>query len=101
MNGVIMPFASAGSNHVGASEMCTAQVSWPSGAAAPGDAEKGTIAADAATNRARSVATTRTEPIMAMLPEKRTRSSARLLCAPMGRDRALEDEWRWRCVRLR
>src|SRR5881409_2559528 len=33
MNGVMMPVVSAGSNQVGASETCTAHVSWPSGAA--------------------------------------------------------------------
>src|SRR5262245_56886233 len=38
MNGVITDGVSAGSNHVGASEMCTAQVTSPSGAAAAGDA---------------------------------------------------------------
>ena len=36
MNGVPIPGVSAGSNQVGASEMCTAQVICPSGAAAPG-----------------------------------------------------------------
>src|SRR6266446_7703259 len=34
MNGVMIPGVSAGSNHVGASEMCTPQVSCPSGPAA-------------------------------------------------------------------
>src|SRR5512132_3626233 len=34
MKGVLMPVVSAGSNHAGASEACTAQVSCPSGAAA-------------------------------------------------------------------
>src|SRR5262245_36465715 len=34
MKGVMMPGVSAGSNHVGANEMCTPQVSWPSGPAA-------------------------------------------------------------------
>ena len=34
MNGVMMPGASAGSNHVGASETCTPHVIWPSAAAA-------------------------------------------------------------------
>src|SRR5262249_43473259 len=38
MNGVPIPGVSAGSNHVGAIEMCTAQVIWPSGAAADGAA---------------------------------------------------------------
>src|SRR5215471_11464101 len=36
MNGVTIPGVSAGSNHVGASEMWTSQVTWPSGAAAAG-----------------------------------------------------------------
>ena len=31
MNGVMMPAVSAGSSHVGASEMCTPTVSWPDG----------------------------------------------------------------------
>src|SRR5262245_41858262 len=39
MNGVIRPCVSAGSNHVGASEMWTPQVIWPSGAAATGAAK--------------------------------------------------------------
>src|SRR5437762_5784085 len=34
MNGVRIPDVSAGSNQVGASEMCTAQVTWPAGASA-------------------------------------------------------------------
>src|ERR671935_2258684 len=34
MNGLMTPGTSAGSKNVGASEMCTAHVSWPSGAAA-------------------------------------------------------------------
>src|SRR2546428_13082108 len=38
MNGVTIPGVSAGSNHVGASEMWTPQVTWPSGAAAAGTA---------------------------------------------------------------
>ena len=38
MNGVTMPGVSAGSNHVGASEMWTPHVIWPSGAAAAGTA---------------------------------------------------------------
>src|SRR5215469_8036778 len=33
MNGVMMPVVSAGSNQVGASEMCTPQVNWPCGEA--------------------------------------------------------------------
>src|SRR2546428_3855802 len=33
MKGVMIPVVSAGSNQVGASETCTAHVSWPSGAA--------------------------------------------------------------------
>src|SRR5438094_7194608 len=36
MNGVTIPGVSAGSNHVGASEMWTPQVSWPSGVGAAG-----------------------------------------------------------------
>src|SRR5438093_9088617 len=38
MNGVTIPGVSAGSNHVGASEMWTPQITWPSGAAAAGTA---------------------------------------------------------------
>src|SRR5262245_34915770 len=37
MNGVMMPGVSAGSNHVGASVVCTAQVSCPAGAAGLAD----------------------------------------------------------------
>jgi len=40
-NGVMMPEVSAGSNQVGARAKCTAQVSWPSGAAWPGGAPAG------------------------------------------------------------
>src|SRR5262249_62127163 len=36
MNGVMIPWVSAGSNHVGASEMWTPHVIWPSGVAAAG-----------------------------------------------------------------
>src|SRR5436853_6143649 len=36
MNGVTIPGVSAGSNHVGASEMWTPQVTWPSGRASGG-----------------------------------------------------------------
>ena len=36
MNGVTIPAVSAGSNHDGASETCTPQATWPSGAAATG-----------------------------------------------------------------
>src|SRR6185295_13326788 len=49
MNGVMIPEVSAGSNHVGASEMCPAQVSCPSGAAAPGVAGRITVAKRRAT----------------------------------------------------
>src|SRR4030095_6282718 len=37
MKGVMIPGVSAGSNQVGASEMCAPQIISPSGAAAPGD----------------------------------------------------------------
>src|SRR2546421_6943535 len=40
MNGVMTDAVSAGSNHVGASVMCTAHVSSPSGAAAAGAAAR-------------------------------------------------------------
>src|SRR5438034_10204539 len=40
MNGVISPGVSVGSKRVGASEKCTAHVSWPSGAAPPGEAPR-------------------------------------------------------------
>src|SRR5215813_7930071 len=49
MNGVTIPGVSAGSNHVGASETCTPQVTWPSGAAPAG------IAATAEISRTRTV----------------------------------------------
>src|SRR5437899_1430968 len=42
MKGVMRPWVSAGSNQVGASEMCTPHVSWPSGAAAAGAATANT-----------------------------------------------------------
>src|SRR5215831_18434186 len=44
MNGVTIPGVSAGSNHVGASETWTPQVTWPSGAAAAGPAAAPEIA---------------------------------------------------------
>src|SRR6185295_11573281 len=53
MYGVIRPGVSAGSNQVGASVMCTAQVSWPSAAAA------GEGASAAATSRRREAASGR------------------------------------------
>src|SRR5262249_58412945 len=43
MKGVMMPGVSAGSNQVGASDICTPQVSWPLAAAAP--ASRGKLAA--------------------------------------------------------
>src|SRR5215472_11043517 len=43
MKGVMMPGVSAGSNQVGASDICTPQVSWPRGGAAP--ASRGRLAA--------------------------------------------------------
>jgi hypothetical protein len=46
----MIPEVSAGSNHVGASETCTAQVIWPSGAAALGEVATAEIV------RSRSVA---------------------------------------------
>src|SRR5215831_2460134 len=51
MKGVMIPGVSAGSNHVGANEMCTPQVSCPSGLAAR--AEPGAPAIKARTARAR------------------------------------------------
>src|SRR5215470_2226140 len=48
MNGVITEGVSAGSNHVGASEMCTAQVTSPSGAATAGDAMRSSSRTNAA-----------------------------------------------------
>src|SRR5215470_13146405 len=52
MKGVMIPGVSAGSNHVGANEMCTPQVSCPSGLAAR--AEPGAPAIKARTARARA-----------------------------------------------
>src|SRR5215510_11504224 len=49
MNGVMTPGVSAGSNHVGASDTCTAIVIWPSGAAGAGT---GTASATARARRA-------------------------------------------------
>ena len=50
MNGVMRLGVSAGSNHVGASEMCTAHVIWPAGAAAAGAAATTASRATAATD---------------------------------------------------
>src|SRR5437867_12060444 len=61
MNGVTIPGVSAGSNHVGASEMWTPQVTWPSGAAAAG------TAAAAEISRTRTV-TERRGLIMSLQP---------------------------------
>jgi hypothetical protein len=47
------PGVSAGSNHVGARETCTANVSCPSGAAAAGATIGGRIATVSASSRAR------------------------------------------------
>src|SRR6516162_2134306 len=52
MKGVMIPGVSAGSNHVGANEMCTPQVSCPSGLAAR--AEPGAPTIRARTTRARA-----------------------------------------------
>src|SRR6516165_7573714 len=52
MKGVMIPGVSAGSNHVGANEMCTPQVSCPSGLAA--QAESGAPTIRARTARARA-----------------------------------------------
>ena len=41
MNGVMIPEMSAGSNHTGASDTCTPQVSWLSDAAASADGRAG------------------------------------------------------------
>src|SRR5207245_9988620 len=61
MNGVTIPGVPAGSNHVGASEMWTPQVTWPSGAAAAG------TAAPAEISRTRTV-TERRGLIMSLQP---------------------------------
>src|SRR5207253_4603292 len=50
MNGVMIPWVSAGSNHVGARVMCTPHVIWPSGAATAGDARATTASAIHATS---------------------------------------------------
>src|SRR5437667_11858741 len=62
MNGVTIPGVSAGSNHVGASEMWTPQVIWPSGAAAAAG-----TAAPAEISRTRTV-TERRGLIMSLQP---------------------------------
>src|SRR5437867_6086538 len=54
MKGVMIPVVSAGSNHVGASVTCTAQVSWPSGAAGAGEGASDPRSSSA-TTRARRV----------------------------------------------
>jgi len=56
-NGVMIPDVSAGSNQVGASEKCTAQVIWPSGAAWLGGAPAAPIASTG--NARRSLRTSR------------------------------------------
>ena len=43
MKGVMMPGVSAGSNQVGASDICTPQVSWLCGAAEPASGPPGVI----------------------------------------------------------
>jgi hypothetical protein len=48
-NGVMIPGVSAGSNHVGASVMCTPHVIWPSGAAPAGAGFEPAIAKSIAT----------------------------------------------------
>src|SRR6476469_3859409 len=60
MNGVMIPGVSAGSNHVGANEICTPQVSCPSGLAARAEPEAAAIRARTARARAcRRVASVR------------------------------------------
>src|SRR5262245_5483816 len=54
MKGVMIPGVSAGSNHVGANEMCTPQVSCPSGPAARGEPGAPTIRARTVRVRARA-----------------------------------------------
>src|SRR5204863_1449509 len=66
MNGVTIPGVSAGSNHVGASEMWTPQVTWPSGAAAAGPAAAAEI------SRTRTV-TERRGLIMSLQPRSAPR----------------------------
>src|SRR5262249_30115504 len=56
LKGGMMPGVSAGSNQVGASDICTPQVSWPCGAAAP--ASRGRLAA-ATPNAAPAIASRR------------------------------------------
>src|SRR5215469_949684 len=64
MNGVTIACVSAGSNQVGASETCKAQVSWPCGAAAPADRGKAAVAAPIAViaSTSRRVCTLADEP---------------------------------------
>src|SRR5687768_2310797 len=53
MNGVTIPDVSAGSNHVGASATCTAQVTWPSGAATAAGASSSRVTRPTAKRRRR------------------------------------------------
>src|SRR5207244_2461524 len=53
MEGVMMASLSAASNHLGASEMCTPHVTWPSGAAQAGAATASTATAAIRTQAAR------------------------------------------------
>src|SRR5437660_11508807 len=75
MNGVTIPGVSAGSNHVGASEMWTPQVTWPSGAAAAG------TAATAEISRTRTV-TERRGLIMSLQRGGYSVPSVALQCRP-------------------
>src|SRR5439155_3480225 len=75
MNGVTIPGVSAGSNHVGESEMWTGQLTWASGAAAAG------TAATAEISRTRTV-TERRGLIMSLQRGGYSVSSVALQCRP-------------------
>src|SRR5437667_130213 len=81
-NGVMMPEVSAGSNQVGARAKCTAQVSWPSGAAWPGGAP--------AAGRASSSNVTRSRRTSLIAPAsfRRPYDSLPLRCRPASCSRS-------------
>src|SRR5437764_15410977 len=62
MNGVMTDGVSAGSNHVGASEMCTAHVTSPSGAAAAAPATSRSATTTAAATRTLTGSPPRDQP---------------------------------------
>src|SRR5262245_56346981 len=74
MNGVTIPGVSAGSNHVGASEMWTPQVTWPSGAAAAGTAATAEISKTRTVTERRSLISSLQRGVGELMGNRTTRA---------------------------